>query len=205
MKVYGHPMSTCTRKVLTTLAEKGQDFEMVMVDIMKGEHKHPDYLARHPFGVIPVLEDDDFSLYESRAIIRYLDAKLGGTKLVPEDLKARAMMEQWISVEQSYMSSKAMVIIMNNMFGPMMGKSPDTAAVNTAKESLSHTFDVADKALAKQDFFGGKTFSLADISWMPYVQYLFGAKEGEMVTGRQNLGAWWKRVSERPSWAKVAG
>jgi glutathione S-transferase len=204
MKVYGHPMSTCTRKVLTTLAEKGHDAEFVLVDIMKGDHKLPDAIARQPFGVVPVLEDDEFVLYESRAILRYLDEKLAGPKLIPTDLRERASMEQWISVEQSYMSPKAMVIIMNNMFGPMMGKSPDVDAVNKAKESLDHTFDVADKALGRQDFFGGKALSIADISWMPYIQYLFGAKEGEMVTGRKNLGAWWKRVSERPSWVKVS-
>ena len=205
MKVYGHPMSTCTRKVLTALAEKGHEAEFVLTDIMKGEHKLPDAIARQPFGVIPVVEDDEFILYESRAIIRYLDDKLAGPKLVPSDIRDRAMMEQWISVEQSYMSPKAMVIIINNMFGPMMGKTPDESAVSAAKENLGHTFDVADKALARQDFFGGKTFSLADISWMPYVQYLFGAKAGDMVTERKNLGAWWKRVSERPSWVKVAG
>lgn len=205
MKLYGHPMSTCTRKVMTTLAEKGHEAEFVLVDIMKGEQKLPAALARQPFGVIPALEDDDLVLYESRAIIRYLDEKLAGPKLVPADIRDRAMMEQWISVEQSYMSPKAMVIIMNNMFGPMMGKTPDTEAVNKAKENLANTFDIADKALARQDFFGGKTFSLADISWMPYIQYLFGAKEGEMVTGRQNLGAWWSRVSSRPTWAKIVG
>jgi glutathione S-transferase len=205
MKLYGHPMSTCTRKVMTTLAEKGHEAEFVLVDIMKGEHKLPEAIARQPFGVIPALEDDDLVLYESRAIIRYLDEKLGGPKLVPTDVRDRAVMEQWISVEQSYMSPKAMVIIMNNMFGPMMGKTPDTDAVNKAKENLGNTFDIADKALARQDFFGGKTFSLADISWMPYIQYLFGAKEGEMVTGRKNLGAWWSRVSTRPTWAKIAG
>jgi glutathione S-transferase len=203
VKVYGHPMSTCTRKVLTTLAEKGHEAEFVIVDIMKGEQKLPEALARQPFGVIPALEDDEFVLYESRAIMRYLDEKLDGPKLIPTEPRARASMEQWLSVEQSYMSPKAMVIIMNNMFGPMMGKTPDTEAVNKAKESLSTTLDIADKGLARQDFFGGKTFSIADISWMPYVQYLFGAKEGEMITGRANLGAWWQRVSTRPSWVKV--
>jgi glutathione S-transferase len=205
MKVYGHPMSTCTRKVLMTLAEKGHEAEFVLTDIMKGEHKQPDALARQPFGVIPVLDDDEFVLYESRAIMRYLNDKLPGTSLVPADIRDRAMMEQWISVEQSYMSSKAMVVIMNNMFGPMMGKEPDASAVQSARESLGHTFDVADKALGRQDFFGGKTFSIADISWMPYIQYLFGAKAGDLVTERKSFGAWWKRVSTRPTWAKIVG
>jgi glutathione S-transferase len=204
MKLYGHPMSTCTRKVLTTLAEKGHEAEFVLVDIMKGEQKLPAAIARQPFGVVPAIDDNGFVLYESRAIIRYLDEKLSGPKLSPPEAKDRALMEQWISVEASYMSPKAMVIVMNNMFGPMMGKTPDTEAVAKASESLAHTFDIADKALAHQDYFGGKTFSLADIDWMPYVQYLFGAKAGNLVTDRKHLGAWWERVSKRPSWVKVS-
>src|SRR3954451_8131968 len=102
MKVYGHPMSTCTRKVLTTLAEKGHEAEFVMVDIMKGEHKLPAHIARQPFGVIPAIDDDGFVLYESRAIMRYLDEKLSGPRLAPPEPKDRAVMEQWISIEQSY-------------------------------------------------------------------------------------------------------
>lgn len=198
-------MSTCTRKVMTTLTEKGHEAEFVMVDIMKGEHKLPEAMARQPFGVIPVLEDDGFVLYESRAIIRYLDEKLSGPKLAPTDIRDRAIMEQWISIEQSYMSPKAMVIVMNNMFAPMMGKTPDTDAVAKATVELEKTLDITDKHLASNEFLAGKTFSLADITWLPYVQYLFGAKAGDLITGRANVGAWWKRVSTRPSWVKAAG
>ncbi len=205
MKLYGHPMSTCTRKVLATLTEKGHEAEFVMVDIMKGEQKLPEAMARQPFGVIPVLEDDGFVIYESRAIIRYLDEKLSGPKLAPTDIRDRAIMEQWISIEQSYMSPKAMVIVMNNLFAPMMGKTSDTDAVAKATVELEKTLDITDKHLAGNEFLAGKTFSLADITWLPYVQYLFGAKAGDLITGRANVGAWWKRVSTRPSWVKAAG
>ena len=58
MKVYGHPLSSCTRKVLITFAEKGRPTELVPVDLFAGEHKQKAHLARHPFGVIPVLDDD---------------------------------------------------------------------------------------------------------------------------------------------------
>ena len=50
IKFYGHPMSTCSRKVLTALAEKKADFEFHHVELMKGEHKQPEHLARQPFG-----------------------------------------------------------------------------------------------------------------------------------------------------------
>jgi glutathione S-transferase len=207
MKLYGHPMSTCTRKVLTVLEEKGarDQVEFVLVDLMKGEQKKDEHLARQPFGVVPVLYDGDFSLYESRAIVRYLDEKLSGHKLTPADLKDRASMEQWISVEFSYFSPKAMKIVFEMVFHRMAGKAPDMDVVAKAREDVGKVLDVAERTLAKQDYFGGKLFSLADIGWMPYVQYLFAAESGDLVTSRSAMGAWWERVSTRPSWKKVAG
>ena len=205
MKVYGHPMSTCTRKVLTVLAEKGHTAEFVLVDLMKGEQKQPSHLSRNPFGVVPVLEDDGFSIYESRAIIRYLDEKLGGTSLTPSDLHERARMNQWISIEQSYLSSPAVKILRQRVMNPMMGQTSDENAVTTAKSEIARVLDVAEETLAKQEYLAGGSFSLADISFLPYVQYLFTARCGDLVTERPNVSAWWDRVGKRPSWLKIAG
>lgn len=205
MKLYGHPMSTCTRKVLTVLAEKGHAADLTVIDIMKGEHKKDEHLARQPFGVVPALEDDGFWLYESRAMIRYLDEKLDGPKLTPADIKERALMEQWISVEYSYFSPQAMKIVMEMLFGRMAGRAPDTEKVEKARTEVGRALDVAEKTLAKQEHFAGKAFTLADISWMPYVQYLFAAESGDLITSRPGVRAWWERVSTRPSWKKVAG
>src|SRR5690242_10292528 len=187
MKVYGNPHSTCTRKVLTTLAEKNHPAEFINVDLGKGEHKQPAHLARQPFGVVPVLEDDDFRMYESRAIIRYLDARLPGVALTPKDQRARGRMEQWISVEQSYFNGPAMRIIMQLHFGPMRGAAPDMAVVEQAKRDLQRPLDVIDQALAGTPYLAGEAFSLADISWMPYVEYLFSSKQGELITSRKNV------------------
>src|SRR5262249_22742146 len=139
------------------------------------------------------------------AIIRYLDEKLGGPKLMPTDLKDRALAEQWISVEQSYFSPAAMKIVFQMMFNKMAGKAPDMGIVEQARKDVGRVLDVADKTLQKQEFFGGKRLSLADISWMPYVQYLFASESGDLVTSRHGTRAWWERVSTRPSWKKVAG
>src|SRR5579871_179435 len=121
MKLYGHPMSTCTRKVLTALAEKGHEAEFVLVDFAKGEHKQEPHLTRQPFGRVPALEDDGFWLYESRAMTRYIDEKLPGVRLQPTDLKDRALMEQWLSVEYSYFSPAAMKIVSELLLGKMHG------------------------------------------------------------------------------------
>ncbi|MCY1081678.1 glutathione S-transferase family protein [Archangium lansingense] len=206
MKVHGHPMSTCTRKVLTTLAEKGREAQFVLVDLSKGQQKSPEYVAKHPFGVIPYLEDDGFSMYESRAIIRYLDAKLPGPKLTPSDAPSFGRMEQWMSIEQSYFTSSAMAIVMELMFKAMRGGgAPDMDKVNKGRDGSARALDVADRALMSQAYLAGDTFSLADICWMPYLQYLSATPHGTLITERPHVKSWWQRISTRPSWKKVNG
>lgn len=204
MKIYGHPQSTCTRKVLCTLAEKGAEFEFVTVDFGTGEHKQAAHVARQPFGVVPALEDDDFQLYESRAIIRYLDAKLPGVSLTPANLRDRALMEQWISVEQSYFSGPTMKAIMHVMFAPMRGEAVDPEVVAQGKAAGARVLDVLEQGLAGKDYLAG-TYSLADICYMPYLEYLFATDMGDIVRERPNVSSWWGRLSERAAWRKVAG
>lgn len=206
MKLYGHPMSTCTRKVLTTLAEKGQEAQFVLIDLGKGQQKSPDYMAKHPFGVVPYLEDDGFSMYESRAIIRYLDAKLPGNKLIPSDLPSLGRMEQWLSVEQSYFTPHCMAIVMEMLMKQMRGGGkPDMDKVNKGRDGAAKALDVVDRAMGSQAYLAGDTFSLADISWLPYLQYLSATPYGSLITERPFVKSWWQRISTRPSWKKVNG
>lgn len=203
LKVYGHPMSTCTRRVLLTLAEKGQQAEMVIVDLSKGEQKQPAHLSRQPFGVIPVLEDDGYSLFESRAIIHYLDARFPDPPLSPADVRARGKMEQWISVDYSYFQPAATKIIAQMIWIPMRGGKTDPAIVEQGRAETGKVLDIVDKALGEHPYLAGDQFSLAEISWMPYVDYLIHAKAGDLITSRKNFAAWWERVSTRPTWQKV--
>lgn len=203
MKIYGMQISTCTRKVMLTLHEKNTDFELITVDLMKAEQKQAEHLSRHPFGVIPVLDDNGYYIYESRAIIRYLDKRLPGIALTPTDLKDYGHMEQWLSVESSYFSQHALVIIKQLFWGPMRKQTPDAAAVAVAVEKVTQALDVINQTLANQPYLGGEQFSLADISWMPYVGYLFPATVGHLITEREHVNAWWQRVSVRPSWLKI--
>ncbi|HEU4412085.1 MAG TPA: glutathione binding-like protein [Polyangiaceae bacterium] len=205
MKLFGHPMSTCTRKVLTLLDEKGAKADMVVVDLMKGEHKQPPHLARQPFGQIPAIEDGDLRLYESRAILRYLDETLPGPTLTPKDAKGRALMEQWISVETSNFTPHAMAILYQLFFGPMRGATPDQAKVAEASEKLSAATEVLDRQLARGPYVLGDAFTLADICYMPYVEYVTQTSAKDAILSHPNVAAWWGRVSERPSWRKATG
>ena len=200
MKIYGHPMSTCTRKVLTTLAENGLAYELELVDFAKGEHKQPPHLARQPFGQIPAIDDNGFELYESRAICRYLDEKVGG-KLVPKDIQGRARMEQWISIETSNFTPHAMKFIYHHVFK----RSQDEAVLGAAGTGLETALRVMDERLAASPYLAGDEFTLADICYMPYLEYVMATPAKALITKHAHVAAWWTKISARPSWFKATG
>ena len=199
--LYGNPASTCTRKVLTTLAETNTPYQMVVVDMTKGEHKHAAHVARQPFGQIPAIEDDGFEMFESRAMCRYLNDKANG-HLVPKDLKARAKMEQWISSETSEFSSNVMKLIYEYVF-----KRPQAPEVlEAAKKAVTKACEVMDKQLAKTPYLVGDEFTLADICFMPYIEYTMGTQaKDEIFAKYPHFMAWWEKISARPTWQKTAG
>lgn len=201
MKLYGNPMSTCTRKVLTVLAEKGHQAEFVNIDLMKHEQKTPEHIARQPFGVVPALElDDGFIMYESRAIARFLDRTLPGPSLTPADPKAYALMEQFIGVEQSYFSGQAMKIVMERFRG-----TNNEENIAKGREGMKRPLEVLDAALANRPFLAGNDFTLAEVCFAPYMEYLFAMGEKDSVAPYKNVMAWWDRVSNRPSVKKAHG
>jgi len=200
LKIFGHPVSTCTRKVLMTLAETGTPYEMTVVDFGKNEHKQQPHTSRQPFGQIPAIDDDGFSLYESRAICRYISEKFGGS-LVPADLKSRALMEQWISVETSNFTPHAMKFIYHDVF-----KRPQEPAVlEAATKGLETALGIMNATLANSPFLAGAQLTLADVVFMPYLEYAMGTPAKALVAKFPHASAWWNKIGERPTWQKVAG
>jgi len=208
LKIHGLGMSTCTRRVTTALHEAGVDYEMVVVDLTKGEHKQPAHLARNPFGQIPAFEDTDGSIvFESRAIMRYIAKRFPehAKKIVPEDIKSYGMMETWLNAEQASYSDPISTIVYECMFKAMFhpGATPDQKSVDTNKEKLSKVVDILDKHLEHNHYFAGAHFSIADIAYMPYLDYLIKCGQGDFVLAKPHFAAWWKRVSTRESWKKA--
>jgi glutathione S-transferase len=200
LKVFGHPMSTCTRKVLMTLAENDTPYELTVVDFAKGEHKQQPHLGRQPFGQIPAIDDGGFAMYESRAICRYLDEKAGG-KLVPSDIEARAVMEQWMSIESANFTPHAMKFIYHHTFK----REQEATVLETAAKGLETALGIMDARLAKSPFLAGDKLTLADVCFMPYVEYVMGTPVKDTFAKFPHVTAWWNKISERPTWKKTAG
>lgn len=200
LKIYGHPASICTRTVMMTAAETKVPYELALVDFMKGDHKAPAHLARQPFGRMPAIDDDGFAMFESRAIARYLADKAGGS-LVPSDARAKAKMEQWISVETSEYNGHAMKFIYQHVF-----QRPQEAAVlDAARAALEVTLGVMETQLKETTYLAGAEFSLADICFMPCTEYLMGTPAKEILAAYPHVMGWWNRVRERPTWRATTG
>lgn len=200
IKIFGHPMSTCTRKVLMTLAETNQPHEFVLVDFAKGEHKAAPHLQRQPFGQVPAMQDGDFELYESRAMCRYINEKVNGA-LIPKDLRDRARMEQWISIETSNFTGPVMKFVLHNIFKFEQTKE----TLDTAAGQLGTALGVMDKQLAASAFIACGAFTLADVSFMPYIEYALNTPAKEHFAKHPHVMAWWNKLSERPTWRKIVG
>jgi glutathione S-transferase len=200
IKLFGNPVSTCTRKVLMTLAETKTPFELAVIDFSVGEHKKPAHMSRQPFGQIPAINDDGFALYESRAICRYINEKVGGN-LIPGDLKSRALMEQWISVETSNFTPHAMKFIYHDVFK----RTQEPAVLEAAAKGLETALGILDAALAKTPFLAGAEFSLGDVCYMPYIEYaMLTAAKGSFAKF-PHVSAWWNKIGERPTWKTATG
>jgi glutathione S-transferase len=200
MKIYGDPLSTNTRKVLTTLAELDMAHEFVHVDFARGEHKHAAHLERQPFGQMPALDDDGFVLYETHAMCRYLDARAGG-RLLPSDLKSRALADQWMSVESANFSAHAMKFVYHYLL--RVEQAADV--LGRAGAGLDQALGILAKELTAKPYIAGQGFTLADICYMPYFEYALLTPAREHFEKYPSTVTWWARVQDRPSWRKVVG
>jgi len=205
--VYGIARSTCTQRVLMTLTEKGLKYELKIVDLSKGEQKSPEFLEKQPFGVVPVLVDEDgFQVYESRAICRYLELKYKGkgTELIPSDIKGQGLFEQAASIETSYFDPYASKIVFERLFKKMKGLGePDETVVASLKAELNTKLDVYEKILSKQPYLAGQTYTLADLFHIPYGTWLVKLGEGGVFDSRPNVKQWWDKITGRQAWKTV--
>ncbi|XP_042503115.1 glutathione S-transferase F12 [Macadamia integrifolia] len=206
MKVYGPVAAVCPQRVLVCLVEKGVEFEVIHVDLDAFEQKHPDFLACQPFGQVPVIEDGDFRLFESRAIIRYIAAKYAdrGPNLLGKTHEERALVDQWLEVEAHNFNDLVFTSALQLLILPRLGKLGDLSLVDSCEKKLEKVFDVYEKRLSETNYLTGESFTLADLSHLPGIQVIMD-KLGmsHLVRRRKNVNAWWEDISNRASWKKV--
>ncbi|KAK9641389.1 hypothetical protein V6Z96_009633 [Aspergillus fumigatus] len=157
------------------LIEKGVDAEVVNVDLAKGEHLAESYLEMQPFGKVPVLQDTEtgVQVFESRAIAQYIIAKYRGqgAELAPpeSDLKAYALYQQAMSIEQSYFDPPIAQLAYEKVWKSMKGEGEtDDERVKALLAQLDQTLQGYERVLSKQKYLAGDEVTFADLSHLPY-------------------------------------
>lgn len=192
--LYGIPQSTYVRSARMACIEKGVPYALEPL-MPKSEA-----IGRfHPFGKVPALQHGDFVLYETSAILRYIDDAFAGPRLTPADVQKRARMEQWISVINAYCDG-AMIrrLVLQYFFPP--GGTTDRAVVDAAAAEARKQIALLDAALAEGPYLLGADISLADLLLCPILFYLFRTPEGAaMMTEAKNLARSGEAIRARKS------
>jgi glutathione S-transferase len=208
--VHSIPGSPFGRAVLATLEEKGASWRLSPV--APGTFRSPEHLARHPFGRVPVLEHNGYSLYETQAILRYLDRVLPTPALTPADPKHAARMDQAMNVNDWYLfQGVGNVIGFHRVVGPrVMGLKPDEAAIEAVMPKARTVFQELARLLGEQPYFAGEAVSLADLLVAPQIEFFTQTPEWAVLGApHANLVAWLARMEARPSmkattWERVS-
>jgi len=208
--VHSIPGSPFGRSVLLTLEEKGAPYRFARV--VPGTLRSSEHLARHPFGRVPVLEHGDFRLYETAAIVRYLDRVLPGPALTPADPRAAARMDQLMNVNDWYLfQGPANVIGFQRIVGPrLLGLTTDEQAIAAVLPKAQVVLDELARELGGAAYFAGEQLTLADLMLAPQLEFLSQTPEWAPLTARSaNLNAWLARMAARASmrattWEQVA-
>jgi glutathione S-transferase len=204
------PGSPFARAVLLTLEEKHAPHRLAPV--APGTLRSPQHLGRHPFGRVPVLEHGAFHLYETQAILRYLDRVLPEPALTPADACRAARMDQLMNINDWYLfHGVGNVIAFQRIVGPrILGLTPDEAAIAAAMPKALPLFAELARLLGTQPYFTGETLTLADLLIAPQLDFMQQTPEWEPLSGgHANLRQWLQRMSMRPSmaattWTRVA-
>jgi glutathione S-transferase len=198
--VHSVPGSPFGRSVLATLEEKRASYRFAPV--APGSMKTPEYLKLHPFGRVPVLAQEGFLLYETQAILRYLDRVLPQPALTPSDARRAARMDQAMNVNDWYLfNGVGNVIVWQRVVGPrVMGLAPDEEAIRAAMPRAHAVFDELARLLGAQPYFAGDQLSLADLMLGPAIEFFTIVPEWSVLGApHANLVAWMKRMQDRPS------
>lgn len=193
LKLWFHPLSTYSRRVRIALIEKGIAAEEVEVDMAAGAHRTPEYRALNPYGRVPTLEDDGFVLYESTAILNYLEAISPKPALVPADPKGRALVDMHMKLCDLQLARQTGTIIFPKRFLPK--ERWDETAMAQAKKEIEKHLAVVETQIAGKPFMVGDRYTQVEVCYTPFVEFLPLME----ITPPPAVAKWVSRMLERPS------
>lgn len=189
MKLYYHPLSGHAHRARLFLSLIGADFDLVEVDLTKGAHKTPEFLALNPFGQVPVLEDAGTVITDSNAILIYLAKKYSRNGWLPEDPIGAAAIQRWLSVAAGQIAFGPAAARLITVFG----------AKFNAQEVISRAhaiLTIIEKELANKNWIAASHPTIADVALYSYIAR---APEGNVdLSAYTNIRAWLQRIESLP-------
>ncbi len=201
MKLYQFPFSPACQKVVAFAHEVGVPLELVTLELFKGEARTPAMLAKNPNGKVPILEDGEFVLWESTAMLAYIAAKTGRADLAPTTPRERAEVERWTSWEGAHFGPAIRKVAFERIVKKLAGLgAPDEAVVRTGIEEFAARASVLEQSLGTKEYVCGR-LTIADFALAPYAA--LAASCGLDFEPYPKAKAWLGRMAARDSIKKT--
>lgn len=197
IQLYGHEVSGNCYKVKLFLELLKVDYEWIKVDLMKGEHKSPEFLAKNPFGQVPLLVDGDVTLADAQAILVYLARKYGGDEWLPTDALGLAQVVRWLSTAAGEVRQGPESARLYYLF------KATTINLDRANQKSEFILSQLNQHLSDRQWLEFERPTIADVAVFPYVAL---ARDGKIdLDAYPNVLAWIDRVKHLPGFVGMAG
>ncbi|MDX2232063.1 MAG: glutathione S-transferase [Leptolyngbyaceae cyanobacterium bins.349] len=197
IKLYGYELSGNSYKARLFLELLNLDYEWIKVDLMKGEHKAPEYLALNPFGQVPLLVDGDTKLADAQAILVYLARQYGGEQWLPLEPLPLAQVIRWLSTAAGEVRQGPENARLYHLFGAT------NINIERAHQKAEHILTQLDKHLSTHTWLEFERPTIADVAVFPYVAL---ASDGKIdLTPYPHVLAWIDRVKQLPGYLPMNG
>jgi len=188
MKLYQFALSPNCQKVVAVAHEAGVPLTLVDVAVFKGETKSPAFLAKNPNGRVPVLEDGDFVLWESNAMLGYIASKADRTDLAPTAPRDRADVDRWLAWGNAHFAPAVRKVAFERIVKRLAGLgAPDEAAIEAGTKEFEVVASVMDRCLAGKEHLCGR-LTIADFANVPYAAVCKDA--GLLLSPYPNVERW---------------
>lgn len=201
MKVFGFPLSPYVRKVSLVAAEKG-----VAIEPLPGNphNPSPEFAAASPFRKIPAIQDGDFTLADSTAIVTYIDALHPVPAMTPGDARAKGRAIWFEEFADTILTAAGGKVVFNRFVGPkVLGIPGDEEAAKAGEAELGPMFDYLESQAPAEGWLVGE-FSIADIAVASVLRTLGYVGLEPDAARHPRTAAWYDRVKARPAWQAVA-
>ncbi len=201
MKLYQFAVSPNCQKVVALAHEVGTPLDVASVQLFKGEARTPAMLAKNPNGKLPILEDGDFVLWESTAMLAYIATKAGRGDLAPTTPRERAEVDRWTSWQGAHFGPAIRKVAFERIVKKLGGLgAPDEAVVKAGIEEFAVTANVLEQSLGTKEYVCGR-LSIADFALAPYAALTESC--GLDLGPYPKAKAWLGRMAARDSMKKT--